>query len=252
MEQSQCRWFLLPGGQGSSPGHQWVTERTMSSVKPRPVRVLTEHITQRTYPECVNQRAVQSTEPRPWVTNRNSDRARQYQGGADQPCVRWTLPPGPGSLGSELMACMLLSWYFPLPSFLVSCGVGRAVAAHQRPHPCLPPGRFLSCLCPLLQASAATLAYLLLSPARLALRPCSIQPGTLPAQAGPRDLTIRMNSLMHEGLYDHIPTAGMSEGRLAGSNLFHIYPLSVDDKFSSFTEYCLFKIKMSERLTRRC
>lgn len=53
--------------------------------------------------------------------------------------------PGPGSLGSELMACVLLSWYFPLPSFLVSCGIGRAVAAHQRPHPCLPPGRFLSC-----------------------------------------------------------------------------------------------------------
>ena len=103
------------------------------------------------------------------------------------------------------------------------------------------PFPFLLCL--LVQASAATLACLLLSPAHLALRPCAVQPGTLPAQAGPCDLIIRMNSLMHKGLYDRIPTAGMSEGRLAGSNLFHIYPLSVDDKFSSFTEYCWFKIK---------
>ena len=124
----------------------------------------------------------------------------------------WTLPLGPGFLGSELMACVLLSWYFPLLSSLVPCGVGRAAAAYRRPHLCLPPGCFLSCLCPLLQALAATLACLLLSPACLALRPRSVQPGMVPAQAGPCDLAFRMNSVTHEGLYDCIPTAGMSEG----------------------------------------
>ena len=138
--------------------------------------------------------------------------------------MRWTLPPGPGSPGSERMACVLLSWYFPLPSSPCllrgwqGCGCAHP---HWSPHPgLLPPA--------VLQASAAT-------PACLLLGPRSVQLGTLPAQAGPRDLAIRMNSLMHEGLHDHIPTAGMCEGKLAGS---HVYPLSVDDKFTSFTDYC--------------
>lgn len=137
--------------------------------------------------------------------------------------------PRARSLGSELMACVLLSWYFPLPSSLVSCGVGRAVAALTGAH---------TRVSFLLAVSFPASVLFCSAPARLALRPRSVQLGTLPAQAGPRDLAIKMNSLMHEGLYDHIPTAGMSEGRLAGSHVFHVYPLSVDDKFTSFTDYC--------------
>lgn len=154
----------------------------------------------------------------------------------DRPCVCWTLPWGPGSLGSELMARMLLSWYFP-PVLPGPCGVGRAVAAHRRPHLDLLLASLLPC--PLLQALAATLACLLLSPACLALRPCSVQPGMVPAQAGPCDLAFRMNSCHTRG-FATIPTAGCPKADLLAQTSCLPSGLLMTNLAPS-TEYCWFK-----------